>query len=160
MRFLRRLPDWSRVLGIFWARTNFLWICQIIFERMWAVSFHWQTLWKLEFETEAWRLIFQKRSVIYQKKRSEEIFGGYIYLELSKKILFHQTRPLMRFRKEDFNQGDKTLRRLKGWPWSMSHKCCNSMHSLSAWPATGWVKKGGSGEFDCQCFKLWRSRRS
>ena len=95
-----------------------------------------------------------------QKRGAKKVFGGYIYLELSKKILFHQTRPLMRFRKEDFNQGDKTLRRLKGWLWSMSHKCCNSMQSLSAWPATGWVKKGGSGEFDCQCFKLWRSRRS
>ncbi|MBU11180.1 MAG: hypothetical protein CML59_00580 [Rhodobacteraceae bacterium] len=35
-------------------------------------------------------LNFSKRSVIYQKRGAKKVFGGYIYLELSKKILFHQ----------------------------------------------------------------------
>jgi hypothetical protein len=47
----------------------------------------------LEFEAEASRLICKKIRDV-PKKTSQEIFGGYIYLELSKKILFHQTRSL------------------------------------------------------------------
>jgi hypothetical protein len=49
-------------------------------------------------KTRVWdrRLIinYSKKICEISKKGSEEIFGGYIYLELSKKILFHHTRPL------------------------------------------------------------------
>jgi hypothetical protein len=49
-------------------------------------------------KTRVWdrRLIINYSKKIYEisKKGSEEIFVGYIYLELSKKILFHHTGPL------------------------------------------------------------------
>jgi len=37
---------------------------------------------------------FSKKICEIPKKGSEEIFGDYIYLELSKKILFHHNRSL------------------------------------------------------------------
>jgi hypothetical protein len=49
-------------------------------------------------KTRVWNRIlmfnYSKKICEIPKKGSKEIFGGYIYLELSKKILFHHTRPL------------------------------------------------------------------
>ena len=160
MRFLRCLADWSRSLSVFWARADFFLNFPNHFWKNVSCQLSLANAIKIGVWSRSLAFNFLKKSVMYQKKTSQEIFGGYIYLELLKKILFHQIRSLNAYSQRILQSGHETLRRLTGWLWSMSHKFCNSMQSLPTWPATGRVKKGGSGKFDYQCFKLWRSRRS